>query len=78
MADTRKSTPTKKKVNPTVYFIAFEHGEEGKRLVENTDANLDTIEQITELVHVRAIETALSKSFINPKVINFIPLRKKY
>lgn len=58
------------------YFIAFFHGKSDNREVENMAITFNDIGEITEYGNVKSIEIYLSKDFINPKVINFIPLRK--
>lgn len=68
---------TKTKINPIYYFISFEHGKEGSRSIENTEGCIEEAEAFTSISHIKAIEQYLSKEYINPKVINFIPLRKK-
>jgi hypothetical protein len=78
MTTTRKKAPSKKKVNPTVYFIAFEHGSPDGRMMENTEGSIEEFEAFNDISHIKAIEQFLTKEYINPKVINFIPLRKKY
>lgn len=57
------------------YFVAFFHGKPTERDVENMEINFNDLPKIESHSHVQAMEQHLSKSFVNPKVINFIYLR---
>lgn len=69
---------TKKKTQHPVYFISFTHGSPGIRQEENIEVNLTDVECITDIKQIKSIEHHLSeqKNFVNPKVINFVFLRK--
>ena len=64
-------------MNPIVYYVVFKHGEIEKRIEEGQEVSMNEVEEITSLEHIIAIQNELSKSYINPKVINYIPLRRR-
>lgn len=70
--------PKTKKPNPIMYAIFFKHGEGVNRIEESVEGSLNEKEEITEVGDIRALEAALVKqNFVNPKIINYIALRRK-
>lgn len=67
-----------RKLNPIMYAIFFKHGEGVNRIEESVEGSLNEKEEITEVGDIRALEAALVKqNFVNPKIINYIALRRK-
>lgn len=65
-----------KKEPKSAIFVSFMQGKQGEREVENHEFNFTDIEKITTINQVKGMEAILSKTFINPKVINFIYLKQ--
>ena len=60
----------------TVYAWFFEHGKQEERTKESVEAYLNEYPQVTSIDHIRAMENHLGKDYINPKITNFVALRK--
>lgn len=72
----KKPTPPKK-VKGTVYFFAIEQGEPGKRSIVNMEGRDATVKAITTIHHIGTMEAYFAQTMINPKIVNFIPLREE-
>jgi hypothetical protein len=57
-------------------FVSFMQGKQGEREIENHEFNFTDVDKITSINQVKGMEALLSKTFINPKVINFIYLKQ--
>ena len=74
---TSKRQPTKKKINPTVYIVFFTHFKDGVRTEDFTEAWLNekvNIETATDLIGIQ--NALVNQNFVNPKITNFVPVRK--
>jgi hypothetical protein len=78
-----KKAPIKKGVKPvqneksSVYFVSFTHGKTNELAYENHEIHFTDIDKIENITAIKGIESYLSKNFVNPKVINFVYLRKQ-
>jgi hypothetical protein len=75
---TTKKAPAQKKITKqSVYFIAFMHGKPGELQVENQEIHYTDLDKIENQMAIKIVENELAKNFINPKIINFVYLRKQ-
>lgn len=74
MVDTTKKT---KKLNPTVYAVFFTHIKDNVRIEDVTEGWLNEKETITHVSDLIGMQKALvEQNFVNPKITNFVPIRK--
>jgi hypothetical protein len=76
-APIKKAVKAKPAQKSCVYFVSFSHGHIGEVRTENHEIHFTDIDKIENLTAIKGIENHLSKNFINPKVINFVYLRKQ-
>lgn len=61
----------------TIYIVFFTHVKDGQTSYDHTEAWLNEKPEITSQADIISMEQAISaKGYINPKICNFVPLRK--
>lgn len=61
----------------TIYAWFFIHGKQGERIEDSVEGCLNEVACVSEINHIKAMELHLSKDYVNPKITNFVVLRKE-
>lgn len=67
----------KPKKQRAVYVWFFIHGAAKQRIEDSIEGFINDVNKVDRIDHIKAMELYLAKDYINPKIINFVELRKE-